>query len=342
MLNNKSIILCEDDKIALDYYNIYKAQFPSIKTCYFPAHDSLPFSTERSSNEIILDRSKSLISLKDNDLIIITCNNFLKRIEINYEVDHFFSIKVNQEFKLNDIIKKLVEFGHTNNPNVYNKLEFSLRGDILDIYNHDKNPHRISFFDNTVESIKQFNPQSQLTNKQEVDEIKIVNSFVEIFETNKKSTSIYDLLEDYKFKTVNKSDLVLYERIKFFKSIYNQTDLNRPYNSFYLDEDSFKDINFENIQLSIPKINLNSKNISLEALSSIQSKIFIHEGHNESSLKKEYKEKIKINPQFANNISFKDTRISKNLSFNDCIHIDTFNNLSKNGFTETVVSFNDL
>ena len=90
MTNNKSIILCEDDKIALDYYHILKAQHPTIQACYFPAHDSLPFSMERSSDEIILDRSKSLIDLKENNLIIITCNNFLKRIEINYEVDHFF------------------------------------------------------------------------------------------------------------------------------------------------------------------------------------------------------------------------------------------------------------
>ena len=342
MTNNKSIILCENDKVALDYYHILKAQHPTIQACYFPAHDSLPFSMERSSDEIILDRSKSLIDLKENNLIIITCNNFLKRIEINYEVDHFFSIKVNQVVNLSDIIKKLVEYGHTNNPNVYNKLEFSLRGDILDIYNHDKNPYRISFFDNTVESIKQFNPQSQLTNKKEINEIIIVNPFIECLETNTDSISIPKLLEDYQFKTINKSDLVLLERIKFFKLIYDQAKLDKPYGSFYLDEDYLKHINFENIQLSTPMINLNSKNISLDTLSNIQSKIFIHEGHVSSSFKKEYNEKIKNNPKFANNISFIDSRISKNLFFNDCIHINAYNNISKSGFTETVVSFNDL
>ena len=118
MPNSKFILLCEDDKIALDFLNIYKAQYPSIKVCYFPAHDSLPFSTEKSSEQILLDRSKSLININKNEIIIITCNNLLKLIEINKDVEHYFKIKTNQQVELNEIIKKLVEFGHNNNPNV--------------------------------------------------------------------------------------------------------------------------------------------------------------------------------------------------------------------------------
>ena len=342
MPNSKFILLCEDDKIALDFLNIYKAQYPSIKVCYFPAHDSLPFSTEKSSEQILLDRSKSLIDINKNEVIIITCNNLLKLIEINKGVDHYFKIKTNQQLELNEIIKKLVEFGHNNNPNVYNKLEFSLRGDILDIYNYQKNPYRISFFDNMIESIKQFNPQSQLTNKKEIDEITIVNPFVESTETNNQSKNILELLEGYDIKTLNRSDLILYERIKFFKSIYKQSGIEDSYKNFYLDEEFFKKIDFENIQVSTPKIYLDTKNISLDSIADIKSKVFIHEGSNESSFKKEYFEKIKIEPDYAKNITFVDTIISKNLSSNGFIHINAYTQPSKNAFTENVVSFNDL
>ena len=342
MPNSKFILLCEDDKIALDFLNIYKAQYPSIKICYFPAHDSLPFSTEKSSEQILLDRSKSLININKNEVIIITCNNLLKLIEINKGVDHYFKIKTNQQLELKEIVKKLVEFGHNNNPNVYNKLEFSLRGDILDIYNYQTNPYRISFFDNTIESIKQFNPQSQLTNKKEIDEITIVNPFIESTETNHKSTNILELLEGYDIKTLNRGDLILYERIKFFKSIYKQSGIIDPYENYYLDEEFFKKINFENIQVSTPKIYLDTKNVSLDSLTGIKSKIIIHEGSNESSFKKEYFEKIKIEPDYAKNITFVDTVISKNLSSNGYIHINAYTKPSKNVFTENVVSFNDL
>ena len=51
---NPSVVLCEDDKSALDLYNILISIYPQDNICYFPAHDSLPFSDEKSSKEILL------------------------------------------------------------------------------------------------------------------------------------------------------------------------------------------------------------------------------------------------------------------------------------------------
>ena len=142
MIKSKSIIICEDDKTAIDFYNIYSAQFPYQKILYFPAHDSLPFSLESSSSDILLERSLKFIDLDKSEIIILTCNCFLKLFNLKTEVDHFLQIKINQKLDVNNLIKTLVNFGHSNNANVYNKLEFSLRGDILDIYNHNKNNHK--------------------------------------------------------------------------------------------------------------------------------------------------------------------------------------------------------
>ena len=47
-----SVVLCEDDKSALDLYNILISIYPQDNISYFPAHDSLPFSNEKSSKEI--------------------------------------------------------------------------------------------------------------------------------------------------------------------------------------------------------------------------------------------------------------------------------------------------
>ena len=74
-----SVVLCEDDKSALDLYNILISIYPQDKISYFPAHDSLPFSNERSSKEILLERSFQLIKLKKQNIIIISCNNLLKK-----------------------------------------------------------------------------------------------------------------------------------------------------------------------------------------------------------------------------------------------------------------------
>ena len=115
MIKSKSIIICEDDKTAIDFYNIYSAQFPYQKILYFPAHDSLPFSLESSSSDILLERSLKFIDLDKSEIIILTCNCFLKLFDLKTEVDHFLQIKINQKLDVNNLIKTLVNFGHSNN-----------------------------------------------------------------------------------------------------------------------------------------------------------------------------------------------------------------------------------
>ena len=68
-----SVVLCEDDKSALDLYNILISFYPQDDICYFPAHDSLPFSDEKSSKEILLERSFQLIKLQKKQIIPFGC-----------------------------------------------------------------------------------------------------------------------------------------------------------------------------------------------------------------------------------------------------------------------------
>ena len=126
-----SIVLCEDDKSALDLNNILISIYPQDDICYFPAHDSLPFSDEKSSKEILLEGSFQLINLQKQNIIIISCNNLLKKFSIQHDSKHYFKLDVNQEVTLSEILETLVSFEHVNNANVYNRCEFSHRGDIL-------------------------------------------------------------------------------------------------------------------------------------------------------------------------------------------------------------------
>ena len=98
-----SVVLCEDDKSALDLYNILISIYPQDNICYFPAHDSLPFSEEKSSKEILLERSFQLIKLQKQNIIIISCNNLLKKFLIQHDSKHYLKLDVNQEISLNEI-----------------------------------------------------------------------------------------------------------------------------------------------------------------------------------------------------------------------------------------------
>ena len=337
-----SVVLCEDDKSALDLYNILISIYPQDNICYFPAHDSLPFSDEKSSKEILLERSFQLIKLQNQNIIIISCNNLLKKFSIQHDSKHYFKLDVNQEISLSETLETLVNFEHVNNANVYNRCEFSHRGDILDIYNFHRNPFRISFFDNTIESIKEFSPQTQLTNKKSLNSITIVNPNFENNINSNQGISLLSYLENRDIYSFNRSDIVLFDRINFFKSIYEKTELTNPYSSYYLDNDDIKDINFINIQSSSPIFSLTNNNITLEKLKNEKKKIFIHQGNNSSSLQKEYDEKIKANPSFENNLTFQTTVISKNYELNHSIHLNLYSKKIDNNKTSQVINFNDL
>ena len=337
-----SVVLCEDDKSALDLYNILISIYPQDNICYFPAHDSLPFSYEKSSKEILLERSFQLIKLQKQNIIIISCNNLLKKFLIQHDSKHYFKLDVNQEISLSEILENLVNFEHVNNANVYNRCEFSHRGDILDIYNYHLNPYRISFFDNTIESIKEFSPQTQLTNKKSLNSITIVNPNFENNINSSQAISLLSYLENRDIYSFNRSDIVLFDRINFFKSIYQKTELSNPYSSYYLDNDDIKDINFINIHSSSPIFSLTNNNITLEQLKNEKKKIFIHQGNNSSSLQKEYDEKIKVNPSLEDDLTFQTTVISKNYELDHSIHLNLYSKNINKDKTSQVINFNDL
>ena len=342
MIKTQSVILCEDDKVAIDFYNIYSAQFHTQKIIYLPAHDSLPFSFESSSSDILLERSLKFINLNEFDIVILTCNCFLKLFDFKKDVDHFFTIKKNQKINVNEIIEKLVYFGHSNNANVYNKLEFSLRGDILDIYNHNKNPFRISLFDNVIESIREFNPQTQLTYKDELKEILLVNSLIENTITSHNSSNFLSFFKNFTFYSYNRSDVVLFERINFFKSVHKQSNIELPYDDFYINDTDLRNIKFKNIQNDNFEFNLLDPKFSIDSLSNKNFKVYFHQGNMESDYKKKYIQKSKESPSYGSNFSFKNSVISRNISLFNNLHINSYKPTPKGSFTEQVVNFNDL
>lgn len=72
-----------------------------------------------------------------------------------------FEIKIGEEYDYNSIKRKLIEFGYKHTTLVNDIGEFSLRGDILDLYTYAKLPVRVEFFGDTVEDMRYFNPNTQ-------------------------------------------------------------------------------------------------------------------------------------------------------------------------------------
>ena len=108
-----------------------------------------------------------------------------------------FHIKKGQEFPIEKLVEKLIVAGYRREALVDNPGDFSVRGDIVDIFPlNEEFPVRISFFDSEVESLYIFDIQSQKSNK-EIKEI-IVCPCTNIFYSNKDIPVIMDRIASAK------------------------------------------------------------------------------------------------------------------------------------------------
>ena len=127
------------------------------------------FTTLATSPEMVSQRIYVLNKLIEQEpIVVVTHTMAIKRLtpsKITF-MKNSFSLKVDQECSINDIIYKLVKMGYQNVLKVTQPFEFSTRGGVIDIFsiNYDK-PLRIEFFDTIIESIRFFDEESQRTIK---------------------------------------------------------------------------------------------------------------------------------------------------------------------------------
>ena len=344
--NKKTIILCEDDKIALDVERVLNNYFTNLNINYFPAHDFVAFSDSPSSAEILLSRAACLEKLPHTEVLIITINCLLTKFSINDELLRKITIANKSKIKLNEVLENLVSFGYNHQNNVHTKLEFSLRGDILDIYSSGNKPYRISLFDNEIESIKEFDPYTQLsTNDKIIDSIDIFNSFLEFTIPESPLKSILDYYEADNFIAFNSSNILISQRISFLSEVYKSLDLSNPLEDYFLNLTNLEDINFTKLNFVPANSALDINKIdSLEYLLTLQKNLFIYEGKKKSTLFSQYQELIKKSLLVDDSkIIFLNENISNNYLFKNNFYINASSKQSKpTNYDQSVLDFNDL
>ena len=108
-------------------------------------------------------------AVQDKSAPIVTCIESLSCLYpcVSDFTKAIINIKKGDSFDLGDFIKKLVASGYKRNALVEGEGEFSLRGDILDIYPiGSQHGVRIEFFGDDIESIAMFDPVALLSGKE--------------------------------------------------------------------------------------------------------------------------------------------------------------------------------
>ena len=77
--------------------------------------------------------------------------------------DNMIHFKVGETLQLEALLNRFVSLGFKREDFVYEPGQFALRGGILDIYSFgNEHPYRVELFDTEVDSIRIFNPETQL------------------------------------------------------------------------------------------------------------------------------------------------------------------------------------
>ncbi len=187
------------------------------------------------SNEFKYERMHTIASLiRGKKRIIVTHISSFLRPMINRDIylNNVISLKENNIININEFIKKLVIMGYRRTPATTQTGDFSVRGEIIDIYPiNSELPYRIGLFDDEVEYFKTFDPKTQMSiSKLETIDIypinellyeyseSILNNINQDIETKYKEENIFD--EDLEsIKQYTNNDKIY----KYIKYIYSNT-----------------------------------------------------------------------------------------------------------------------
>ncbi|MEM9895925.1 MAG: transcription-repair coupling factor [Bacteroidota bacterium] len=172
---NHLIILHDQEEAA--YFESDLSNFLDEHFTLFPSSYKRPYQYEEVENANVLQRAEALSELNErNSYVIITYPEALSEKVINKRslVSNTFVAKVGEQLDTEFLSDLLLTYDFEKTDFVYEAGQFSVRGGILDIFSfaHDK-PYRLELFGDEVESIKEFDPESQLSTN-EVSHISLI------------------------------------------------------------------------------------------------------------------------------------------------------------------------
>ncbi len=270
--NGIFLLICNDKEAAAYSYNTLQNIFNQHKTIFFPDSFKKPMYFEELNNNNTQERTEIVNKLvnEDSKKIIVTYPEaiFEKVIKPEYINEHKIDLAVGENLDLETIISVLVEYDFKRVDYVYEPGQFSVRGGIIDIFNYSNNyPIRIELFDEEVESVRFFDPTTQLSVKN-INKISLIPNVTSKFNKEDK-VSLFSILPKSTVIWIN-DDVLLLDRLQicfekfedFGKSaISSDEELIKLFkdNTFSYPKDIIKEISdYKRIFLSKPNTTDNS------------------------------------------------------------------------------------
>lgn len=164
------LIVLNDAEEAAYFHNTIENLTSALDLFYFPSSfkNRKNFRLLNSSHMMLRTEALTKLSRGGNRKIIVTYPEaiFEKVIQPSTISSNIISIKTNDTINPESLMDLFVMYGFERTDFVYEPGQFALRGGILDIYSFgNEKPYRVELFGNEVDSIRIFDPETQLSER---------------------------------------------------------------------------------------------------------------------------------------------------------------------------------
>jgi transcription-repair coupling factor (superfamily II helicase) len=297
--HQNDLFILHDKEEAAYFQNDLQNLMPSREIFLFPESFKRPYDIHEIENANVLFRAEILNRINHKDAkgeLIVTYPEALAEKVINKRslLQNTLTIRATDNVDVQKFTEQLISFDFEKTDFVYEAGQFSIRGGIVDIFSYAHElPYRIELFGNEVESIRTFNPDSQLSvdylkeihlipNVQTRLQKESMDSFLSFFPRNTKIwikdySLTLDIIEKYYDKATSLFDRVvdrsgnitivlppkdLFESARSFSEKIREFSIIEFGNRFYLP----KSIDIEFSSRSQPSFNKNFELLSQNLL----------------------------------------------------------------------------
>jgi transcription-repair coupling factor (superfamily II helicase) len=164
------LIVLNDAEEAAYFHNTLENLTNALDLFYFPSSfkNKKNFKLLNSSHVMLRTEALTKLSGGGNKKIIITYPEalFEKCVLPKTLSDNIIRIKSGDLLDINRLLLQFDDYGFTKTDFVYEPGQFAMRGGILDIYSFgNEKPYRVELFGNDVDSIRIFDPETQLSER---------------------------------------------------------------------------------------------------------------------------------------------------------------------------------
>ncbi|MCD6460598.1 transcription-repair coupling factor, partial [bacterium] len=206
------------------------------KTFIYHAWDNLPNENIPPHKDISAERFRllnRLISSEEKSIVISSYSAILQKA-VDPDIFQSCSIvlNVNDNHDFTNLIRSIFHLGYKRVDRVEQIGEYSVRGGIIDIFSLSSNlPYRIEFWANTIDTIRMFDPTTQLSEKN-VNSLLIFPADEFSFFKNNKTVPFFDYLSE-KFIVIIDEPHLLRKKLKQI------TLLSSSMNNFFIGDNDF-------------------------------------------------------------------------------------------------------